>query len=638
MDFSDRSWVVDLPEDFDLHMAEIANAVELGVPIGKKLRWMASHKLKPRDIQKLGAVATANIDNSDIIAPLTHFKLGVVSNVSLDILAPLLIGTALAHGIALTVEFAPFDQASQIASDGKHSFYKGKPDAILYAPFWQGLMLAPEQVGVGTAGSSVAEICDRIIFEVNGIATHSGVPLIVQTLCNPGHNALGSIDRVLSFGVENIICTINQALVELSKKGSNILLDFQALATQIGTDRLFSSRDWYWAKQPLAKDYAFWYLDQIGRLLGAMRGKSRRVLICDLDNTLWGGVIGDDGINGISIGYGSIKGEAYLALQQVAKVLKDRGVLLAVCSKNEEIAAREPFQKHPDMVLRENDFSLFVANWKDKASNIKTIANTLNLGLDTMVFMDDNPVERAQVRQELPEVAVLEIEKDPSNYANILMRSGYFESVSFTEADVDRAAQYIANAKRIDLQTNSNDLTDFLRSLNMKAEVGQFASVDRKRIAQLINKSNQFNLTTIRLTENQIDKYAEQAEVGSFDFRLKDKFGDNGLISVMICVNAENHKPDDSWLVDTWVMSCRVLGRTMERACLDVVIERARAQGKQFLLGKYIPTDRNIIVADLYQELGFTWLRADSSNAQIWQLALDTYEPSDSLISISVKS
>ena len=634
MDLTHRSWVVDLPDDFDLHMAEIANNVVLGQPIGKKLRWMASHKLKSLEIQKLGAVATANIYNAGVIAPLSQFKLGVVSNASLDVLAPLLIGTALAHGIALTVEFAPFDQASQIASDGKHPFYKAELDAILYAPFWQGMMLAPEQQSVETAEASIAHICDRITFEVNGIASHSGVPLIVQTLCNPGHNNLGSIDRVLSFGVENIICTANQTLVELSQKDSNILLDFHALASQVGTDRLFSSRDWYWAKQPFAKEHAFCYLDQICRLLGAMRGKSRRVLILDLDNTLWGGVIGDDGLNGISIGHGSIKGEAHLALQQVVKSLKNRGVLIAVCSKNEEITARKPFQKHPDMVLHENDFSLFVANWKDKASNIKMIAKTLNLGLDAMVFMDDNPVERAQVRQELPEVAVPELEKDPSNYADILMKAGYFESVSFTEADVARADQYAANAKRIELQTKAGDLTDFLRSLNMQAQVSEFATVDRKRITQLINKSNQFNLTTTRCTENQIDEYAEQAEVGSFDFRLKDKFGDNGLISVIICVDGESYKPGDSWLIDTWVMSCRVLGRTMERTCLDVVVKRARAERKQFLLGKYVPSDRNMIVADLYRELGFTKLREDLGNAQIWRLALDNYEPFDSMISI----
>lgn len=626
MDLSERPWLIELPDSFDQHFERIRITNEKKDPVGKGLRWISSHKIKSRELQRLSGFVQANWHDHDALNPLDRFTLGVVSNASLDVLAPGLVGSALAYGIALKVEMGPFDQAAQLAASSSHPFFKTTFDAILYAPFWEGLPLSLDNNAENTQ-ALINKVCQRIRFEIEGISERSDVPVIVQTLSSQPQRIFGNIDRIQTFGLEHMIWEINETLLNLSQQGANVLLDFQAIASNVGRDRFFSSRDWHWSKQPLAKEHTVIYLDHLARTIGAMRGKSRRVLILDLDNTLWGGVIGDDGMDGIILGQGSTKGEAYLSVQKAVMLLKSRGVILAVCSKNEEAIAKEPFNNHSEMLIKENDIAVFVADWGDKASNIELISKTLNLGLDAMVFVDDNPVERAQVRHALPEVAVPELPKNPSDFANILLASGYFESVVFTEADKDRAEQYAANARRTNLQTKSADLTEFLTSLNMKARVGFFNSSDRSRITQLINKSNQFNLTTIRYTEKQIDSFGNDSETGAFDFRLKDDYGDNGLIAVIICKNDNSETTGDSWQIDTWVMSCRVLGRKMEEACLNAISSVAKERGKKCLIGKYSPTDRNSIVADLYTRLGFSKLPGGLEGEQLWRLDLKLFEP-----------
>lgn len=627
MDLSERPWLIELPGSLDQHFERVRMTNEKKEPVGKSLRWIASHKIKSRELQRLGRFVQANWHDPNALNPLDRFTLGIVSNASLDVLAPGLVGSALACGIALKVETGPFDQAAQLAASSSHPFFKTHFNAILYAPFWEGLPLSLANNAENTQ-ALINKVRQRISFEIEGISKKTDAPIIVQTLSSQPQRIFGGIDRIQTIGLEHMIWEINKTLLNLSQQDANVLFDFQTIASNVGRDRFFSSRNWNWSKQPLAKEHTVIYLDHLARTIGAMRGKSRRVLILDLDNTLWSGIIGDDGIDGIILGQGSTKGEAYLSFQKAVMLLKSRGVILAVCSKNEEAIAKEPFINHSEMLIKENDIAVFVANWSDKASNIELISKTLNLGLDAMVFIDDNPVERAQVRQALPEVAVPELPENPCDFANILLASGYFESVIFTEADKDRAEQYAANARRTNLQTKSADLTEFLISLNMKARVSFFDSSDRSRITQLINRSNQFNLTTIRYTENQIDSFGNDPEIGSFDFRLKDDYGDNGLIAVIICKNYDNETTGDSWQIDTWVMSCRVLGRKMEEACLNVIASVARERGKKSLIGKFSPTDRNSIVSDLYGRLGFSKLSDDPEGEQLWRLDLKSSIPS----------
>jgi FkbH-like protein len=359
-----------------------------------------------------------------------------------------------------------------------------------------------------------------------------------------------------------------------------------------------------------------------------MRGRSRKVLVLDLDNTMWGGVVGDDGLEGIRLGQGDPRGEAHLELQSAALALKKRGVLLAVSSKNDEAVARRAIREHPDMLLREDDFSAVQINWSDKATNLELLAEKLSLGIDSFVFIDDNPVERAQVRGALPDVFVPELPSDPAQYASVLLASGAFESITFSEEDRHRAEQYRANGKRESLAAQSRDLNSFLESLQMSAVFTSKGADGWARFTQLINKSNQFNLTTLRYTEADIAELVEHPRVLTLQVRLRDQFGDNGMICAIIA-----RPRDDEWILDTWVMSCRVLGRRVEEATLNEIVRLAAKEGIRSLIGLYRPTPRNGLVRDHYKKLGFRHSGTEG-DTEHWRLEVNEYLPRSVPISV----
>ncbi|HXN48850.1 MAG TPA: HAD-IIIC family phosphatase, partial [Bryobacteraceae bacterium] len=397
---------------------------------------------------------------------------------------------------------------------------------------------------------------------------------------------------------------------------ADILFDVAGLAETVGSANWHSPREWNMAKLPFDHSFLPLYADHVCRILAAARGLSRRCLVLDLDNTLWGGVIGDDGLHGIHVGQGDPEGEAYLSFQRYIVLLRQRGVVLAVSSKNEDETARLPFRRHPDMLLREGDFAVFQANWNDKASNIQAIANTLALGLDSFVFVDDNPFERNRVREALPGVAVPEMPEDPAEYARTLSAAGYFEAVTFSQEDLKRAAYYTGNAQRATLERQSGDVNAYLASLEMEIDFRSFDQTSRSRITQLINKSNQFNLTTRRYTEADVAALEADPDVFTLQVRLRDKLGDNGMISVVICRRAE----PVVWEIDTWLMSCRVLGRRVEEAVLLELLGHAKRQGTIKLRGVYRPTDRNKLVEEHYARLGFAPTGKGPDGSTVWEL------------------
>jgi FkbH-like protein len=339
----------------------------------------------------------------------------------------------------------------------------------------------------------------------------------------------------------------------------------------------------------------------------------------DLDNTLWGGVIGDDGLEGIVVGQGDPQGEAFLGVQRAALTLRERGVVLAVSSKNNDETARLPFREHPEMLLRENHLAVFQANWNDKATNIRAIAAELSLGLDSFVFLDDNPAERRLVRDMLPEVAVPELPEDPALYARTLLAAGYFEAIAFSEEDQKRADFYQNNARRVVLHRATGDLNSYLQTLDMTITFQPFDEIGRARIAQLISKSNQFNLTTRRYTEAQVGEIEDDPDCFTLQVRLVDTFGDNGMISVIICRREAN-----DWRIDTWLMSCRVLGRRVEQAVLQELLDQARARGITRIVGIYRPTERNSLVKDHYSKLGFTEFERANDGSTHWSFDVAT--------------
>ncbi|OYW52456.1 MAG: hypothetical protein B7Y80_18640 [Hyphomicrobium sp. 32-62-53] len=332
-----------------------------------------------------------------------------------------------------------------------------------------------------------------------------------------------------------------------------------------------------------------------------MSGEAGRAIVLDLDNTLWGGVIGDDGLSGIRLGQNSAEGEAYATFQKFILELKRRGVVVTVCSKNNDEIAREPFKTHPDMVLREDDIAVFQSNWNDKATNIKAIGDKLGLGLKSLVFIDDNPAERERVRQELPLVAVPEIGDDPTQFVSRICKSGVFDHVLLNVDDLGRALSYEARAKAAEICAVVGNYEEYLASLRMKMTIARFDKIGRPRITQLISKSNQFNLTTLRLNEEQVRAIEEDPSRMCWQVRLDDRFSTHGIIAIVIV-----HKSQSEWRIESWLQSCRILERGVEQTLMNEIMRAAAGAAVTRVVGTYIPTDRNAMVEQFYPKLGFT--------------------------------
>jgi FkbH-like protein len=420
-----------------------------------------------------------------------------------------------------------------------------------------------------------------------------------------------------------IIAKVNAQLREEAPGGNVHLLTVDTWAAQSGVFEWFDPALWYRSKQEIHPRASNLYGDQVGRILAALGGKSSKCLVLDLDNTIWGGVVGDDGVDGIVIGHGSENGEAFLAVQGYAKRLSERGVILAVCSKNDEANALRPFQERSEMILREADIACFIANWEDKAANLRRIAERLNIGLDSLVFVDDNPFERDLIRRELPMVAVPELPEDPAGYVGYLSAAGYFETLSITDEDRERSRQYRANLSREELRDGATDLQGFLRALRMKLCWSRFDLRGIKRIVQLINKTNQFNLTSRRYSEEDVRGLMLQDDVVTVQLRLLDVYGNSGVIALVI----GKRNRDAELEVDTWLMSCRVLGRQVEQATLNIVAQAAREMGCSHLIGVYRPTASNGMVRTHYQNLGFSLQEMAADGITRWSCRVEELVP-----------
>jgi FkbH-like protein len=447
--------------------------------------------------------------------------------------------------------------------------------------------------------------------------------VVQQSFLDTALPVFGQFDRQLPATPHRLTVRLNDALAEAAEADGVLLLDAVRAAARDGLDAWFDVRHWLQAKMEIAPVAASRFGELLARLVAAQRGRSRKCLVLDLDNTLWGGVVGDDGIDGIVLGEGSARGEAHLALQRHARVLKERGVILAVCSKNDPEVARAALRDHPEMALREDDFAAFAVDWNDKAHNIVRIAERLNLGLDSLVFVDDNPAERERVRGALPAVAVPELPDDPAGYARCLAEAGYFETVTFSDDDRRRADQYAANARRESLRGLATGIDDYLQGLQMELAAGPVRPVDCARTVQLINKTNQFNTTTRRLSDAEFDRFVREPRNLVLQFRLRDRFGDNGLVSAMLLADGAA----GDWRIENWVMSCRVFGRQLEEEALNVAAEQAAQRGIRRLVAEFVPTAKNTVVADLYARLGFDCVERRGDGSSRWELPVAGFAP-----------
>ncbi len=550
---------------------------------------------------------------------LAQVRLLVLSASTASHISDALIGTAIRFKFLLDVTIAEYEEPEPWLERHGRELKENPFDFVLVASDNRMLKLASplgdEAAAEQTIDAAVARIAR--VAEVAGIAT--GRPVILQTLAGDPDAVRLNMDLGLPGSPRYLAGEFNRRLVQQARQQSRLVLDVAGLASLVGDAAWSAGRYWYAAKYPFATAMIPLYADNLMRIIAAQMGRSRRVLVLDLDNTMWGGIVGDDGIEGLALGNGSPLGEAHSALQRMALALKERGIILCVSSKNDEAIALDAFRNHPEMTLREDDIVAFRVNWDDKAANIKAISDAIDLGLDCFVFLDDNPAERKRVRDALPSVAVPELPEDPGDWLPVLQAAGYFEQAGFSKEDQLRAGFYKANALRAAQMERIGDHNDYLLSLGMTLSIAPFDSAGRKRISQLISKSNQFNLTTRRYSEAEIAAMQSNADVFAIQARLEDIFGDNGMISAVICRQA-----GASWEIDTWIMSCRVLGRRVEEALLQYLVQQARLRGISEIIGRYIPTARNGLVRDHYAGLGF--IQTGSQNGEtIWQLAVSGY-------------
>ena len=436
----------------------------------------------------------------------------------------------------------------------------------------------------------------------------------------PYESDTGSFSAVSGRG--NFVAALNAKFSEYADNHEGFYLhDLHGLSARVGL------RKWHNPSQYVAYKFAMDYdvMPEVSlgmaKIIRAILGKAKKCLVLDLDNTLWGGVIGDDGVENIKIDHETPAAEAYTTWQEYVLRLKERGVILAVCSKNEEDIAKSGFA-HPDSVLKFSDVAAFKANWLPKNENIVAIAREINIGTDSLVFIDDNPAERQIVRDTMPEVAVPEVEgSDVFSYIRAIEEAGYFEAVTVAADDLKRNENYQANKARQELSANAASYGDFLKALNMTAEIDEFKPVYFDRIAQLTGKTNQFNLTTRRYTIAEIESMANAPHYITLYGRLADKFGDNGLISVII-----GEIKEGGLHILLWLMSCRVLKRGMEENMLDVLVAKTKAAGCTKLIGYYYPTKKNKMVAGMYESFGFISAGNDGEGT-IWELSINGYEP-----------
>jgi len=581
---------------------------------------------------RLGFLETVQLDRaygrSDLKqAPgFLPMRLAVLASSTVDHLLPAIRVAGLRRRLLIDVQSGGYGQYRQDLLDPTSALHQFAPQAVLFS------LTAKEAISAIPLTATAAEVEETIAGLIEELRSFwrkareicSGV-ILQQTFLDVTEPLFGSFDRFVPGAPARVVARLNDRLCEAAAQDGVLLLDVARASERDGIDAWFEAGRWLQGKLEIAPQAAPVYGDMVARILAAQRGLSKKCLVLDLDNTLWGGVIGDDGIEGIVLGEGSAAGEAHLALQHYAKRLKERGVILAVCSKNDPGIAEAVFHDHPEMVLRRSDIAAFLANWDDKAKNLKAIATRLNIGIDSLVFVDDNPVERARVRQSLPMVAVPELPEDAAQYVRCLADAGYFEAVSFTLEDRDRAQQYAENAERDALFESAQSMDEFLRGLKMSVRFGPFTAVDQPRVVQLINKTNQFNTTTRRYTSEEIAILTNLHSALTLQFRLLDRIGDNGLVSAMIL--RPTPEDEDVLEIENWVMSCRVFGRQLEHEAMNIAVEAARQRGARALVAEYIATSKNNVISALYSSLGFAAVNqtVSTSGATRWFLDLADY-------------
>lgn len=584
----------------------------------ENLKKLSKYKLTLLENIKLGRQVEKLSDTIGKCTKYCKVHLGIIGNFTFSHLKNNMIAAAFRRGILLDIQFAPYDSLYPMAL-GEIQPFEGKIDYLL-------IYMSPENYYVSNI--PICDIKNELISLINKIKLRYNSRIILSNYNRRFYDNTSSIN-ILNNSFDDFIEQYNTACRDIVKSNDSLLLlNIDKVANIVGLQKWINPVDYYRSKIPFAYECTDVFSDYFSRMLGAYLGIRKKIIVLDLDGVLWGGILGDDGINNIVIGNGSAEGEAFMAFQQyLLKELYDTGIVLTVVSKNSLENVNAVLENCPGMILKREHFAMLQVNWKDKASNIKAIVDTLNVGLDSIVFIDDNVYERNLIQEKLPLVTTIDIGNNPSNYTAILANSGYFDYYDLSQEDFNRTKSYINKVRSVEIQDDFPDYTSYLRFTNMQLIISPFQNGSLTRIIQLINKTNQFNLVCTKVNYQDIEKVLESDYQLGIQISLQDKFENFGIISILILAITQH-----SLSIDIWVMSCRVFNRNIEEAVFNYLYQFSKQRGLSKIIGKCRNIKKNSYVDQLYIKRGFDYIGMQDDVA-IYELSIENFKLCECAIS-----
>lgn len=551
-------------------------------------------------------------------------RLAILPTFTADPLIPYVRARGYVSGLDVETYLGPFNQIQQQVFAEQSGLWAFDPGMIVLA--WRSEEFVPSLFHdyVGLSGDGEVEgAVDVALQDVRAILAairgRTAATVIVHNFQAPAVPAFGILDASRPAGQADAFARLNTGLAEATRELPGVyVVDYAQLVTRVGHQAWHDPRTWLLARMPLSSRALPVLAETYISYLRALSGLGRKCLVLDLDGVMWGGIVGEDGLEGIQLGQ-DFPGSAYVALQRVALEMERRGVILALNSKNNEADALEVFDEHPEMILRREHLSATRINWQDKATNMRELAEELNIGLDQMVFLDDSPVERELIRTQTPEVLVIELPSDPTGYAAVVQQLRDFDGLSWTDEDRERTRMYQAQTSVREFASATASLDEFYEGLEMRVTIGRPDASTVARVAQLTQRTNQFNLTTRRYSEADIADLGAAPDADALWLRLEDRFGDSGIVGVAI-----TRAHGDVWEIDSLLMSCRGLGRTVEDAFLAFMADEARSAGAVALRGVFVPTKKNAQVAEFYSERGFVAEDEPAAEGKAWRMELSS--------------
>ncbi len=563
----------------------------------------------------------------DVLPPgealLKPYRVALVSSFSIEFLHDALMAFGFTNGLRIEIYQPGFGQVKQEMLDPASGLYAFAPDVAIVAI--EGDDWLPEIyagfMDADASGGTLAAVATRFGHDIGALArafrSFSAAPLLVHNLAQPRLRRAGIADARLPEGQAALISAANRCLGDAVADVVDVrVVDYAALVAHFGVHNWYDTRMRLYAKAPIANGMMAHLSLEYMKYFRALRGLTKKCLVVDLDNTLWGGVIGEDGIEGIQLG-ANYPGSAFVEFQRAVLDLYRRGVILAIASKNNPADVDAVFAGHRFMLLRKEHFAATEIHWEPKSDSLRRIAQELNIGLDHMVFADDNPAECEQVRRELPAVTVIHLPSRPEQYVDALTAEGLFDSITLSAEDRRRGELYQQRAQAESMRSASGNIEDYYRDLDMELQIASVAPASLTRAAELTRKTSQFNLTTIRYSEAEVAQRLDAPDWLAITVGVRDRFGDNGIVGVMMAQALE-----DRLDIDTLLLSCRVIGRTVETAMLAFLCDAAQQRGLGRLTGRLVPTAKNVPVRDLLERHGFSKLSEDEAGVSLWELDL----------------